>query len=188
MYTPTVGYDEILSIHSKFKDIKYEHWVSYELFTVQWWTMIILMIVSWIIWWKLLDRSRTSNLTLHGLFVFFSCTAMDAFGISHHLWIYPINVTAKIPHLVAVNWSMLPVIYMLIYQYYPRWISFVKASIAMSAVLSFIGEPFTQWFGIYYVFHWEHIWSFPIYVLIAIIGRWLVETLLSLKPRKQKNL
>lgn len=187
MYVPLEGYDKILELHSQLKSMHNDHWLNYELFTFQWWTMAILMIISWAIWWRLLDRTRTAYIVIYGFFVLFCANGMDAFGITHHLWIYPIKITSVIPHFIPVNWAMLPVIYMLIYQYYPKWKSFLKATFIMSTVFSFVGEPFTEWFGVYYIFCWKYIWSFPLYILIAVSGKWLTESLLALTPRKKTH-
>jgi|GEM_PF-2907707 len=50
-----------------------------------------------------------------------------------------------------------------------------------AALLAFIGEPLAEWYEIYFVLHWYHIWSLPIYLIKTVIGKWLIEKLISLR-------
>lgn len=40
---------------------------------------------------------------------------------------------------------MVPVAYMLLYQYFRTWKSFILAQIIMALTYAFIGEPFCEW-------------------------------------------
>ena len=168
-------YNELLATHRHLHEMQYEHWLRYELFTYQWWTLLAMLIIPWIIWWRLADRTRTGIILTYGLYIIFVVIAMDALGEAFQLWFYPIKLIPIIPHIIPIDWSILPVLHMLIYQYFPRWKAFIIVEILAAAVLAFVCEPFTEWFGIYLALHWYHVWSFPIYLLKAVIGKWLIE-------------
>lgn len=166
---------EILDAQKHFHELQWDHWLRYELFTYQWWMLLGVLIIPWLIWWRLVDKARTGIILAYGLYIMFVVNVMDTIGINYQLWIYPIKLTPIIPLAISLDWSMLPIIHMLIYQYFPRWKTFIIVEIIFAALLAFVGEPFAEWLGIYLVLHWHHFWSFPIYVLKTVIGKWLIE-------------
>lgn len=172
------GYEPILEAKRRLYELQYEHWLQNELFTWQWWALLAMLIVPWVVWWRLVDRRRTASILCYGLVIMFLVITMDALGIVFEYWIYPIKLIPIIPHLVPIDWSMLPVWHMLIYQYFPRWRAFALAELAASVLLAFAGEPFAEWIGIYRVVNWYHHWSVPIYWAKALAGKWLVDEVL----------
>jgi hypothetical protein len=102
---------------------------------------------------------------------------MDVIGTTLSRWIYPVKLLPMIPYAFPLDWSMLPVLHMLIYQYFPRWKPFLIAELVAGGLLAFVGEPLAEWMGIYSVLHWQHIWSFPLYVMKAVVGKLLIESI-----------
>ena len=88
---------------------------------------------------------------------------------------YPVTLIPILPHLISVNYSMVPIIYALIYQYFPRWNSFIIANIILALVFSFILEPILVWMNLYDLVTWKYIYSVPTYLFAAIILKLLVE-------------
>ena len=128
-----------------------------------------------------MDKTKTAVILAYGLYIMFVITAMDAIGSALQFWIYPIKLFPFIPDSIGIDWGILTVIHMLIYQYFPNWKSFIIVESIAAALLAFIGEPFAEWYGIYLVLHWYHTWSFPIYILKTILGKWLIEKLIFSK-------
>lgn len=173
----SLQYDEILAVQSHLHELQYAHFLQYELFTYQWWTLLGVLIMPWLIWWKLVDKRRTGIILAYGIYIMFVVTAMDAIGSALQLWIYPIKLLPVIPDSVGLDWGLLAVTDMLIYQYFQRWKSFVMAEVVAAAFLAFVGKPLGELWKIYFVLHWYHTWSFPIYIMKAVIGKWLIESL-----------
>ncbi len=171
-------YNEILTLQSHIHELQYDYWLKNELFTHQWWALVGVLIIPWIIWWKLVDKRNIAIILAYGLYMMLIITAMDATGSVLHLWIYPITLLPIISNSISIDLGLLTVLQMLIYQYFPRWKAFILAESVFSALLAFIGEPFAEWYGIYLVLHWYHTWSFPIYILKAIVGKWLIEKII----------
>lgn len=170
-------YMEIQAALDRLHALQYEHWRQHELFTYQWWALLAVLIIPWLIWLRLVDRKRTAIILSFGFFIMFAVIAMDIFGMVYKLWLYPIKLVPLIPHIIPIDWSLLPVVHMLVYQYFPRWKEFIIAEIVAAALLAFVGEPFAEWIGIYHILHWQHIWSFPIYAAKGILGKWIIERL-----------
>ncbi|MDD4600457.1 hypothetical protein SDC9_11283 [bioreactor metagenome] len=170
-------YAEILEIKRHLNQLQYEHWLRNELFTWQWWVLVALLIIPWIIWWRLVDRSRVGVILAYGIYIMFIVTAMDATGSALEYWIYPIKLLPVVPDSVGFDWGLLTVVHMLIYQYYPRWKQFILAEVIAAVLLAFVGEPLTERIGVYFALHWYHHWSFPIYVLKAVTGKLLIDNI-----------
>ncbi len=137
------------------------------------------LIVPWFIWWKFVDRKRLMEILLYGFFVITVVTFFDEIGCQLNLWEYPYDIEPLFPRLIPVNSSALPVIYMFIYQYFSEWKPFIIASVLVSAVLSFVGENILEWVGIYVLLKWENYYSLPIYIIIGILLKWLLEIVLK---------
>jgi hypothetical protein len=179
------NYSAILEAQKHLNKLQMEHWLQYELVTYQWWVILVMLLIPWIIWRKLVDKPRTGIILAYGLYVILAVTAMDMVGIALQLWFYPIALIPIVPFTATLDWSMLPIIHMLIYQYFSRWKTFLAAEAISSVILAFLGEPLCEWVGIYFVLHWYHYWSFPIYIVKAIIGKWLIESVVYRHQRER---
>ena len=87
------------------------------------------------------------------------------------LWDYPDKILPFLPF----DFVVIPVVFMLIYQKFRPWKDFVIASTILAAFYAFIAEPVTVWLNLSVFLRWKYSYSFPIYVLIAVIMRWLTE-------------
>jgi hypothetical protein len=171
------SYDEIRKIEYKLTEMKNEYWLHHDLFTFQWWLLLIIFILPWILWWKYVDKNKVKEILLFGCLLMLLVGLMDDIGVNAHLWSYPYNLVQLIPRLAPIDYGILIVIHMTVYQYFPKWKSFIIANIVMAAIFTFLFEPLTVWLGIYKLDNWKYIYSFPIYVSKAVFVKWLVKRL-----------
>ena len=174
---------KIAQLQSVFTDMRMEQWLQDTVFTWQWWLLVALLIVPWILWGVLIDKKRLTAVILLGMFVLATVTWMDDLGTDFILWYYPYKLLPVYPQLIPINYAVLPVTYMLIYQYFPLWCSYITAIAIMAALYSFIAEPALAYLGMYQVLKWQFYYSFPIYLLIGISHRWLVEKVLAINKK-----
>lgn len=160
-----------------------EEWKNYFIFTGEWWILLILSIVPWGLWWRILDKKRMIEILLFGLFVIIITTFLDVLGWNLSQWYYPNTLLPLCTPLLPINFALFPVIYMLIFQYFPKWKSFLVAVMIMSAVFSFILEPLSEWMNFYQALKWKHIYSFPSYILIGFSLKLLVEKILKVHKK-----
>ncbi len=173
------SFEEILEVQNKVVAMQIQDWLKHDMFTYQFWLLVILLVFPWFIWWKFADRKRLVEILLYGLFVATFATIFDELGAQLNLWEYPIDIEPLFPRLIPINLTALPVIYMFIYQYFSEWKSFLMANVVMAAILSFIAENIFEWLGIYEMLKWEHYYSFPIYILMALFLKWLMKLILT---------
>ncbi len=60
-----------------------------------------------------------------------------------------------IPPVVAIDIAPLPLCYMVVYQYFPKWKSFNIAMTIAAFIFSFVFEPICVWLGIYELNYWK---------------------------------
>ncbi|MFA5383228.1 MAG: CBO0543 family protein [Eubacteriales bacterium] len=167
--------ESIVNAQQHLTMLRKEHWLSVELFSFQWWLQLALLIIPWVIWWWLVDKERSGKIFAFGLLVLIFTSLMDNVGIELTLWGYPYLLVPYIVRFLAVKFSILPVSYMLIYQYFPKWKPFITANIIFSFVASFIAEPIFVWLNLYQMYKWKYVYSFFIYILLSLFLKYLVE-------------
>jgi hypothetical protein len=173
MQTNYPTYDQVIELRGKMREAEIQHWLHDDLFKSDWFLLLFLAIIPWVIWYKFLDHSRRSEILIYGLMVTIAAIVLDALGTEMMLWGYPNKLVVLVPPLLPSDLAIIPVAYMLVYQCFTTWRSFILASMVLAAVFAFIGEPILVFLGIYVPYEWKHIYSFPIYITVAIFLRWV---------------
>lgn len=166
---------EMQKLEEQISQMVYDHWINHELFTWQWWLILILTFVPWFIWWRFLDKNRKLEIFSFGLVIALVASFLDVFGWNRHLWSYPIQLLPVCTPLLPFDFTVLPIINMLIYQYFRKWRSFFLGNVIAAFFFAFISEPFLKWINVYDPHDWKHIYSVPIYIGNALLGKWLIE-------------
>ncbi|WP_332632561.1 CBO0543 family protein [Halalkalibacter flavus] len=176
LYTLSINpsWDELIKLRQKTRDILIEYWLTETIFSFNWWFLLTSTIVFIIIWLIILDKKRIIEIAFFGLLVGSTTFILDTIGITLVLWSYPDRVIPIIPPIIEIHKVHLPIIYMIIYQYAKTWKFFLFSVTISSFIFSFVFEPLTVWLGIYEIYHWKYIYSFPIYILGGLIIRWMV--------------
>lgn len=181
------AFQNILDVHKLFVQLRYEHWIQHEAYTGVWWLLLCSWILPWIAWSYLVNRRQITELFCYGVMVMFITTFLDAIGSVQQLWTYPIKVIPFTPHLEPIDWGILPVTYMLIYQYFPQWKGFITAQIIVATIYAFVGEPFlVKNSEIYLPLNWKYSYSFLIYPILAIVPRVITKFLYNIEKRSKK--
>jgi hypothetical protein len=167
--------EEIEQVHKNLSELRQEYWLQYDLFSYQWWLLLAVFIISWVVWWKLVDKQRLKEIILFGVSMSYLIYVLDHVGYELNLWIYPHKLIRILPEATTLDWGILSISHMLVYQYFRRWRSYLIANTLMAIVFAFIFEPISVWIGIYKMLNWRYIYSFPIYILKAVIIKWLFE-------------
>ncbi len=174
-------FEQVLDAQNISIQLQLDHWLKFEVFSPQFWLLIGMLIIPWFIWFKLVERKRLLEIIIFGLIISIIVTTLDELGCQLNLWEYLYDIEPLFPRLIPMNFTLLPIGYMLVYQYFTKWKSFVAANAVVAAFYSFIGEPFLKMAGIYAMLNWKQIYSFPIYIIIAVLVRVLVDWIVSKK-------
>ncbi|HCC08244.1 MAG TPA: hypothetical protein DEP72_08835 [Clostridiales bacterium] len=171
-------WNEMVQKRIELRDINLKLYLEQDLFSFLWWLKIIAFILVWAIWWKWVDKTRLLEIIAYGLMVSSLATVIDLIGMNMVLWGYPITLLPFTLPLYVADLGMIPVIYMLVYQNFSNWKSFIRAVFVMAVIVAFVVEPLNVWTGIYEMNNWNYLYSFPIYIISAILLKWIINKIL----------
>lgn len=146
-----------------------EYWSNYTFLTWEWWFLFFLLLVPWIIWWKIVDRKRLFEILTFGFMVMVVSIIFDAIGVEFDWWNYRYQLVPLFDILIVFDFSVMPVIYMVAYQYFRDWNKFILVFIIIASIFAFVAEPLLVKLTFYQLFAWEYYYSFPIYIGIAVV-------------------
>lgn len=171
---------EIRLLEDKLFQLEVDGWLKNEFLTWEWWILVVFLIMPWVIWAKLVKRDIILEILLFGTIIILITTLLDVVGAQYSFWDYPIAFLPIIPRAFPFDFSMVPVAYMLLYQYFRTWRSFISAQIIMALIYAFIGEPFCEWVKFVNYLEWRYIYSFIYYIIVGIVTRALILKLATL--------
>ncbi|QDR82245.1 CBO0543 family protein [Sporomusa termitida] len=179
--------EQLTQLTQALTQARIEYWLAYNLFTWQWWFLLALLIVPWIIFYYTADRRKLPELWLFGLFMHLIIMRLDTIGFETGFWTYPYKLLPFSSFVAFIDSSPLPVIYMLEYQYFPGWRGFISISVLTAGVFAFVCEPVLEAMGVYMPLNWQHSYGFPIYILMPCVMKAVVEKIYS-AARKANSL
>jgi hypothetical protein len=144
-------------------------------FSWRWWLKLVLTVLPWIVWVKIRDKKDTVRLLFIGLFVASVTNFLDNIGISYGLWQYNWKLMPVTNSYFPWNYSLFPVLIMLILQFKPKVNSIIKA-LVFAFMCGFVFEPFADWIGLYTMIHWKFWYSFIIYIPLYLIFNYVYKS------------
>jgi hypothetical protein len=179
--------DKIVELRKEIFKIQYDHWTNNTLFSLKWWFMVATVIIMLAIWYKLSDKKRFNEISLAGFITAVLVFLFNTTGIEMTLWAYK----AQIFGLVR-TWSLFELLnisafVMLLYQYFAEWKKYLIAVIVAGAIGSLIVQPFLVYFEIYKLVNWRNLYSFPIYIIIAVMVKFLTSKVMVIQKRSMKK-
>lgn len=188
MLLSVTGVPPDVEIQRQLTSIHIDQWLREDVFHFRWWLLLILLVVSAYVWWKMIDKSRLPEIILYAALATIVVMAIVEYGEELTLWDYPTDIIPIFPPLTSINLISLPLIYSLIYQHFKTMKSFIMATVILTAVICFIIEPILVWGGFYQLLRWNYYFSYPIYASMAILIRTVVIKIYSITEKaKIKN-
>lgn len=151
--------------------IHIDEWLKNDVLKLRWWVLLGLLLVSLVIWWILLDKSRLKELCLYTALGYILVLAINEYGEELILWDYPTDIIAIFPPLSSINLLLLPLIYSLAFQYFAARKRFIWAILSITALICFVIEPLFAWGKLYQLINWKYYFSYPLFVLTALLTR-----------------
>lgn len=164
------------------------YWLNHVVFSLQWWILIIIFIIPIFIWWKFVDKNRIYEISVVGLVAASLSYVMDQIGTSLDLWNYPYTLTPLEREVWdPADFSVIPFFFMMIYQYIPSWKMYLLSMAIFAFVASFVGGGLFEMMGNYEMTGWKHIYSVPIYILLGIFIKGLMQMFQRAQSRQQQE-
>ncbi|MFE8699595.1 CBO0543 family protein [Cytobacillus sp. FJAT-54145] len=185
-YFAQITLNEVLEAEKEFYKLLREYWYDHNFLTPKWWFLVFLSILPALFWWKFVDKKRLTEILTYGLFLGVIATILDSIGSNALAWTYPIRLTPYLyPQLYPYDVGVVIIPFMLVYQKWGHQMkSYAIASLLLSFFIAFVAEPTMVWLGVYKEFTWKHIYSFPVYFVLALICRWII---FFIKFQEDKN-
>ena len=176
-----------VEIQKQLTNIHIKEWMQNDLFHFGWWLLICLIILSFIVWWIMLDKSRIHEICLFVVLAAIICMGINEWGTELTLWDYPIDIIPIFPPLSSINLIILPLFYSIIYQFFKTKRSFLWATVFGTAVICFVIEPILSLLGLFQLLNWQYFYGFPIYAAMAICIRAAVNKILVITEKYRKK-
>jgi hypothetical protein len=179
-----IPYEKIENIRQQLRELSFDYWTSQVVFSVQWWIIIASLILPWVLWLKLADKKKMNELILVGLQIALISYILNQIGTSLGLWTYPYTLLPLEREVWdPADFTILPVLFMLLYQWFPRWKSYLRIHVLFAFLAAYVGGFIYEWLGIYKILNWKHAYSVLIYFLIAIFVKFVVQTIIKIKMK-----
>ncbi|WP_096201733.1 CBO0543 family protein [Bacillus sp. FJAT-45350] len=176
-------WNTIIELRKQTWELHYNYWLTETLFSFNWWLLLTTTFLFFIIWIFVLDKSRLLEIMTYGLLVSTIAFILDLIGITMVLWSYPDRLTPLMAPILEIHKMHMPVIFMIIYQYFHSWRSFITVMTLTSGIFAFALEPLLIWLQIYEIHNWRYIYSFPLYIIIGVFLKWLIGKLKSVESK-----
>ena len=155
-----------------------EYWYTHSFLSYQWWTMILITIIPWFIWWKFVDKKRLMEILLFGLLMMFTTVLVAPLEQNLNLlqFIQRIHWSLTTP-LYPYEITILPVSFMFIYQYSKNWTSYVIGTLFLSCFLVFILIPvLIKLDYLFFVSYLSFVICFTLLIIFSLLSRWILST------------
>ncbi|WEG12141.1 hypothetical protein PU629_18790 [Pullulanibacillus sp. KACC 23026] len=165
--------------------LEINQWLHHDLFSARWWLLLLFLIVPWVIWMLLRKKELYLESAFIGCYAIALTLFIDSIGSQFNFWRYPTKFLPVIPSALPFDLSLVPVMFMFIYQYCQSWRTYWKTLLVISLMYAFIGEPVCIYLQLVIYINWSIYYSFGYYLIVGFSARALV--LLLKRKRKEKE-
>ncbi len=156
-----------------------ERWLSEELFSLGWFIEIVILIAAYVIWLKLLDRRRITELLLIGsLTAVVKSVNSILLGSILGLADYTVRLIPAESNVFITSVTISPIIVMLAGQYSKTWGGYMLRTGIGYAILCFGIFPLYMLVGALKFYHWNVLYHFLELFALSLIVRcaflWIV--------------
>jgi hypothetical protein len=159
----------LYDVQMEFLKQSYQRWSTQELFSFPWFFNIAVLIVFYIIWIKLVDKQYLKELLLFGSFIAVSASFIDIVAITMGLWEYKVRLFPVSPAPFPFDYTVIPILYMLVMQYTSSWGGYILGSLLASGIFSFVISPVYVFLGIKQYHKFNHFYMFILVLVVTTI-------------------
>ena len=182
-----VTIDIISQTNQTLHNLMMTKWLTEELFSFRWWGLVGFLSFSYILCFKLMDKTRLSETILFGSLVSVFCVVLDVIISNFNLFVYRVNLFSMIPSIFIYDITALPMYYMLIYQNTSSWKTYSIWITLASAVMGFIFTPLIIKLGYLQYINWSHFNAFLIIAFVGFLAKAVISLILTLEVNYRTN-
>ncbi|MGF7035630.1 hypothetical protein J2T17_006663 [Paenibacillus mucilaginosus] len=153
------------------------YWKTYShLGTWQFWVYLLTFAVPLVALVILINRKLAFRIGFYGLVVHLLATYIDTYATTHRLWQYPYRILPVVPFSVGLDVSLIPVIYMLFYQWtLRRRKNYYLYLLILAAGFAFVFKPLLVFLGLFRLYEGSYLLLFLFYLGGGLIAKWLTD-------------
>lgn len=153
------------------------YWHTYsDAGTWQFWVVVGVFIIPLLALVFLLDRQKAFRIGFFGLIIHVTATYIDLYGTTHRMWEYPYKIAPFPPVSFGLDASLIPVSYMLLYQWTIRQKkNYYLFSILLSVAFALLFKPLISWLGLFKLVEWNYFQLLLLYIIAGLIGKWMTD-------------
>jgi len=164
------------------------YWHDYSNYTTwQFWVVLAMFVIPLILLILFIDRKKIFQLGFYGYSVHVFFTYTDAIGTLRGTWIYPYKFLPLLPSSVTLDASLVPVSYILLYQYtlnkrknYYIWM------LMLCLALAFFLKPLMVGIGLFHFNGKENfLLLFAGYLMVGLTSKWVTDLFKFLSKTKK---
>lgn len=162
-------------------------WLTNDLFSPRWYGSVAFILFSYALVFWLLDKRRFLQLLLFGSLMTVMNLVYDIFGVNFILWTYTTRIFPVVPSVFLYDLTIVPLYYMLVYQYSPNWKSFIVWNAVMAGAISFGLHPLLTKLGMLKMHNWNYAYTFPFMFGFGLLGRAVVLRLMAVEEYRRRS-
>ncbi|NHN31747.1 CBO0543 family protein [Paenibacillus agricola] len=166
---------EIDQLNQRANTMEMEWWLTHDLFSLQWWIIVIVNLAFIGLLLFFIDRNRTMTILLAFLVGFSLVGFVDQTGKFFRFWSYPHQFLPFSENFNAVDFFAIPIMFTLIYQRFGTWRAYLIAAVVFSLLSSYIGEPIFVFLDIYKLDNWTYTKSFFALCVMSVFLKAMVD-------------
>ncbi|WP_442600168.1 CBO0543 family protein [Neobacillus sp. D3-1R] len=162
-----------------------EEWIDYwqkysNLDTWQFWVNVALLVIPLVVLFLKLNRKRAFHLGFYGFSVHVFSTYVDSYSTRFGNWEYPYQVIPFLPMNFGLDTSLIPVVYMLTYQWtINHKKNYYIAIFIAAAIFSFLFKPFMSYLHLFQLSNGTtYLHLFFWYLLGGFVSKWITNLFL----------
>jgi hypothetical protein len=161
----------------------YKHWIEIELFSFDWFFNIAVLLILYVLWIKLVDKKQITKLLLFGSLVAVCSAFIDIVAVTMGLWEYKVRLFPISPAPFPFDFTVIPILYMLVLQYTKTWRNYLIGSVLASGVFSFVISPIYAILGIKEYHKFNHFYIFILLLVVTTIIKAIYNWILNIEKK-----
>ncbi|GMA98147.1 CBO0543 family protein [Pelosinus sp. IPA-1] len=139
--------------------------------TPKYWGLVATIIIAYIVWYRLTDKTRLAYLLFYGSLVTVMTSLLDLYGTTAGLWYYKVRLAPFLTSVFLRDWTLVPLTYMLVQQYSPNWRQFFIWNTVGTFFLTVIVVQILSLLDIVQLMKWTYLSGFITSYLVATLSR-----------------
>jgi hypothetical protein len=179
---------DIIEAQQILGNLLYSHWISQELFSFGWFTIVIPTVILSVVFVILVDKSRLRELILYGAILATAYAFIYPIAITMTLWQFQNNFIPYALNLIPFAFIFHPILHIFAYQYASSWKNFAITNTISAALFAFVALPIYVWLKVVQFYNWSYLYSFIVAWSVSFIARAVVIWLANIEQRYSTQL